>query len=459
MKSKGIFFFLCVVMVCVAGRPCFAADTENFENYIVHIKPKSAPFGSKNGAARESGRNYTVVSKEELSSYIDAGIVDFYEPDYEITMLEDFSTRSGGAWNIDAINVQKAWDIGCYGNDIRVAVIDSGAYAHPDLANNLLAGHNYIDDNSDTSDDIGHGTYVSGIIAAEANGEYIDGVANRAKIVPLKCFASGKSTQISMLSDAVYDAVDVYHADVINMSLGMKESVTTRTFQLSIQYAIQKGCIVVAAVGNYGNDNIYYPANYEDVIGVGSVDSSLIKSSFSQYNSTVDAVAPGRGVQSVSIENYANNSGTSFACPHVSAMAAIAKCIKKDITASEFQALIEETSTDLGAAGYDTYYGYGLINIEAMVDKMLEDTDVFMSPIAETDESVSVVVYNNGDSALTAVGIAALFENGSFIDADMTDISLSSKETATISKEKGDVKFMLWHNLVGQMPLTGVRNR
>ena len=457
MKSKWIFFVFCIVMACIAGRPCFAADTGDFENYIVHIKSKAALFGSKSGVEPESGRNYIVVSKEELSSYLEAGVVDFYEPDYEITMFEDFSTRSINAWNINAINVQKAWDIGCYGNDIKVAVIDTGAYAHPDLADNLLAGHNYIDKNSDTSDDIGHGTYVSGIIAAEANGEYIDGVASRAKIVPLKCFAKGKSTQVSMLSDAVYDAVDVYHADVINMSFGMSGSVATRTFQLSIQYAIGNGCIVVAAVGNYNNTTVYYPANYEGVIGVGSVDSDLNKSDFSQYNSTVDVVAPGRGVQSVSIDGYTDNSGTSFACPHVSAMAAIAKCIKKDITALEFQTLIEDTSTDLGTVGYDTYYGYGLMNIEAMIDKMLENTDVFMSPVDETDESVSVIVYNNGESALSAVGIASLFENGSFVSADMTDISLSSKEKTVISKEKGNVKFMIWQDLLSLTPLTGAR--
>ena len=447
MKLKCIIFSFCLILSCFIGIET-RADSEQ---YIVYLKQRNSSF-SKSGESY--GKRYEVVDGDTLSKYLSCGMVEFYEPDYEIKPFDDFSVRGAGQWNMDAINVQKAWDIGCYGNNVTVAVIDSGAYAHPDLANNLLVGHNYIDNNSDTSDDIGHGTYVSGIIAAQANGEYIDGVASRAKIVPLKCFAKGKSTQISMLSDAIYDAVDVYHADVINMSFGMVESLTTRTFQLAIQYAIQSGCIVVAAVGNGGNSTIYYPAKYDGVIGVGSVGSNLTISSFSQHNTTVDVVAPGGGVSSVSIDGFNKNSGTSFACPHVAAMAAIAKCIKSDIVAAEFQMLLEETSKDLGATGYDTSYGYGLINIEAMINKMLENTPVFMSPVDDKGENITVTVYNNSESLLNAIGIAAEYENNIFQDINIIDISLSSKKTAKISSEKGNVKFMLWQNLWDMFPLT-----
>lgn len=450
MKLKYIIYSICLIFTCLMGTKA-KADSER---YIVYLKQGNSSFSKSD---ESYGKRYEAVDADTLSKYLSCDIVEFYEPDYEIKPFEDFSVRGAGQWSLPAINVQKAWDIGCYGNNVTVAVIDSGAYAHPDLVNNLLAGHNYLDDNSDTSDNIGHGTYVSGIIAAEANGEYIDGVANRAKIVPLKCFANGKSTQVSMLSDAIYDAVDVYHADVINMSFGMSEANTTTAFRLAVSYAIQKGCIVVAAVGNDGKSTIYYPANYAGVIGVGSVGSNLTISSFSQRNTTVDVVAPGGGVSSVSIAGYSNNSGTSFACPHVSAMAAIAKCIKGDITAAEFQTLLEETSTDLGATGYDTYYGYGLINIEAMIDKLLENTKVFMSPVDDKGEDATVTVYNNSEATLNATGIAAEYDNNIFQSLRVVDISLLSKETASISCEKGNVKFMLWQNLREMLPLTQYR--
>ena len=436
MKLKYIAGIILLFFAFISG-----AEAGSGQKYIVY------PKQSETEASYDGKRRYTVMDEAELAESLKAGTVEFYEPDYEIPLPEDFSMRGAGAWNLNAINVQKAWDIGCYGNYVKVAVIDSGAYAHPDLLGNLLAGHNYLDNNSDTNDDIGHGTYVSGIIAAEANGEYIDGVANRAKIVPLKCFSKAKSPSISMLCDAIYDAVDIYHADVINMSFGTDEAHTTTAFQLSVQYAVQKGCIVVAAVGNDGNTTVYYPANYPNVIGVGSVNSALSISSFSQRNSTVDVVAPGGGVSSVSIEGFNKNSGTSFACPHVAAMAAIAKCIDKNITASGFQTLLEETSTDLGNPGYDIYYGYGLINIEAMVDKMLENTPLFVSPADAGSDSVSVTVYNNSQSLLSAKGFAAGYEDGVLTQMSLSDISLSAKGTAKMTCPKEDnMKFMLWNN-------------
>ena len=429
MKFKYMLGIILIFFAFTLG-----AKAESGQKYIVYLKQKSQ-------------KPYTVMDEAELSEYLKLDMVEFYEPDYEVPLMEDFAMRGVGAWNLNAINVQKAWDIGCYGNYVTVAVIDSGAYAHPDLANNLLPGHNYLDDNSDTSDDVGHGTYVSGIIAAEANGEYIDGVANRAKIVPLKCFSNNKSTSVSMICDAIDDAVKKYHADVINMSLGMSQSLTTQALQDTIQYAVQSGCIVVAAVGNYGNSTIYYPAGYSDVVGVGSVDSNLGKSSFSQYNTSVYVVAPGGAVSSVSIEGFTHNSGTSFACPHVAAMAAIAKCIDKNITASGFKAILAETSTDLGSSGYDTSYGYGLINIEAMVDKMLENTPVFMSPVDEADDSVEVTVYNNTQNPLYASGFAAGYKNGVLTQISISDISLSAKYTTKMTCLKEDnVRFMLWDN-------------
>ena len=449
MKWKYLLGFVILALTCMLG---VQATAESNGQYIVYLKQR-ASFSSK--SSEDLGRRYTVMGEKELEKYLSSGMVEFYEPDYEIRLFEDFNSGAVSQWSLEAINVSKAWDIGCYGNNVTVAVIDSGAYQHHDLANNLLEGHNYLDNNSDTSDNIGHGTYVSGIIAAEANGEYIDGVANRAKIVPLKCFAKGKSTNISMLTDAVYDAVDVYHADVINMSFGMEESLTARTFQLAIEHAIKKGCIVVAAAGNDGNSTIYYPANYDGVIGVGSISSSLTISSFSQHNTTVDVVAPGSSIQSVSIPGYPNNSGTSFACPHVAAMAAIAKCINKEITASEFQTLLAETSKDLGTTGYDKYYGYGLINIEAMIDKMLENTPVFMSPIDVQNEGVEITVYNNSDDLLKAVGIASEYENSILRNMKTSLINLKSKGTTKLNCNRENyVKFMLWESFAGLRPLS-----
>ena len=429
-------YFTGIILIFFTLSLCVKAESD--QKYIVYLKSDAEP----------SSDSYAVMDKKELSECLSKGTVDFYEPDCEIPLLEDFSLRGGGAWNINAVNAQKAWDIGCYGNYATVAVIDSGVYAHPDLSNNLLPGHNYHADNSDAGDDVGHGTYVAGIIAAEANGEYIDGIASRAKIVPLKCWTKTNSPTTAMLCDAIRDAVDIYHADVINMSFGMNESYTSTAFKLAVKYAIDNGCIVTAAVGNdaeHGNP-VYYPAKCDGVIGVGSVNSNLTVSSFSEYNETVDVVAPGEAIASVTIPGFTNNSGTSFACPHVSAMAAIAKCIDKNITASEFQALLKETSTDSGAVGYDTYYGYGLINIEAMIDKMLEKTPLFISPADEKTDCIEATVYNNSQSLLSAKGFAAGYAYGALTQMRLFDIDLPAKGTAKMNCQKEDnIRFMLWN--------------
>ena len=135
-------------------------------------------------------------------------------------------------------------------------------------------------------------------------------------------------------------------------------------------------------------------------------------------------------------------------------MAAIAKCIDKNIDAAKFQTILEETSTDLGSEGYDTYYGYGLINIEKMIDKLLENTNVFISPVDDEGENVTVTVYNNTDTVSNGVGIAAGFEKNAFKDMKKESISLLPKGTAKISAAKeNNIKFMLFESFESLKPL------
>lgn len=263
MKWKVLFGALCIILI---GSRVYAQE----ETYIVQFNNKVQVLTTESGQRHES-RNYTTATLEELQEYIDAGIVEYYEPDYQVELLETFNSgeTTETQWNLEAIKINKAWNIGCLGNDVVVGVIDSGCYAHPDILDNLLVGRNYTSaDLKNTDDAIGHGTYVSGIIAAECNGKYIDGISHRAKIVPLKCFDNGVITQTSMISDAIYDAIDLYDCDVINLSLGIPKSKITKTLENAIKYAIKNGCIVVAAVGNDGGTTEYYPAKYDREFGL-----------------------------------------------------------------------------------------------------------------------------------------------------------------------------------------------
>lgn len=435
----------------LAGLTVYAKD----DMYIVKFNDNIETFSMTENAI-PAYRNFCGVSREELYELIDMGVVEYYEENCEVKLFEDYDSTydEQSQWNLPAISIEKAWDIGCYGNDVRVAVIDSGIYEHPDLKNKVLSGYNYIDNSTDTTDNIGHGTYVSGIIAAECDDEYITGIAHQAKIVPLKCFDVAVKTDALMIANAIYDAIDVYDCDVINMSFGMDESLTNKTLQLSVAYAIQNGCIVVASVGNDGKAKEYYPAKYDNVIGVGSINKRKELSQFSQRNSTVDVVAPGEIINSVSIDGFNKDSGTSFAAPHISAVAAVAKCIDREITTQDFMRLIEITSTEPEAdktAGYDFYYGYGILNAGKIVDEVLKENQVFISPVTNN----TVKVYNNSDKELAAKGIVADYKETDLLNVWVRNVNLLPGEIHKVELDPGGdlTKVMLWDSLKNLNPL------
>lgn len=394
---------------------------------------------------------YITVTEEELPEYLEAGVVEFYEPECTVELFDTYESTNTStlSWNNEMIKISKAWELGCYGNDVKVAVIDSGVNAHEDLEGNLLPGYNFASNNTDVSDNIGHGTYVSGIIAAKANGSYIDGVANRAKIVPLKCFLSNTTSQ-AIIGNAIRSAVDNFGCKVINLSLGGSAE---QTLKDAVEYAISKNCLVVAAVGNYGSTTLQYPAAYDNVVGVGAVNANSVVSYFSHYNTSVDVVAPGEGIESIG--TFPNNSGTSFSTPHVSALAAIAVNIKENITPQEFFEVLTSTCSDLGTAGRDNYYGYGLVNAEALVDKLLENTEVYISPFSENNGEISATVYNNSENLLLASAVTGEYENTYLRNSSLNNISIGANQTQKLTYTPSTDKFklMIWNNASKISPL------
>lgn len=363
-------------------------------------------------------------------------------------------------WHLQLIHADAGWNLESYGNDIRVAVIDSGCYEHEDLKNNLLEGKNYLTGSNDVTDHSGHGTHVSGIIAAEMNGFGIVGVAPRAKIVPLKCFDPSQETYVDNLLDAIYDAVDVYECEIINMSWGLK---TNDPFlKEAIDYAYDKGVILIAAVGNYGNTTMYYPSAYENVIGVSSVTQSKRKSSFAQKNKSVMVMASGENVQSTFLNNaYQSMKGTSQAAPMISGIAAMALSMNEKLTNEQFKQLLIDTAEDLGDTGYDTTFGYGLANEDAMVNKLLESMPFYVSPINTGEEDAYVLIKNNTKNVLEAVSIFSEYENQKFVKCRQTQITLLPGSEITIKTENHQSKIahFLWSRSGNLAPLTQKRER
>ena len=280
-------------------------------------------------------------------------------------------------WGVRAISADKAWE---KVNPVRranvtIAIVDSGVNAnHPELRDHLTAGYNFVANNQDTSDKFGHGTHVAGIAAAATgNGAGIAGVAGGSRIMPVKVLDDeGNGSDADIIRGIKY-AVD-HGAQVINLSLGGPDP--SAGIQDAVDYAVDRGVSVVAAAGNESGP-IDMPGNCRGVISVGAVDPNEQSASYSNFGPRLDVVAPGTGILSTYLGNgnsssFTYLSGTSMAAPFVTGVVALLKAAAPDLAPAAVTEILHKSATDLGPAGFDEHYGYGLINAAKAVDLAYE---------------------------------------------------------------------------------------
>jgi subtilisin family serine protease len=234
---------------------------------------------------------------------------------------------------LQAMRLPAAWAT-TTGNDNQIlAILDSGVLSsHPDLAGRLdmRDAWNFVDNNNNVADDCGHGTMVAGIAAASTNTNPARGVAGatwRGRILPLKVMHlvnTPNGPECATEDDGEIAAAITYAANhgasVINMSLGGTDQ-TGPILQQAIDNAVAAGVVVVAAAGNDGSSAPHYPAASPGVVAVGSTNSAGVRSSWSNFGSWVDIVAPGENIAAtMSSGGYGSGDGTSFASPLVAAV-------------------------------------------------------------------------------------------------------------------------------------------
>ena len=443
MKKFASFCFACALCVLLS-RVAFATSDE--KEYIVF--PKTSEISMFSDEEISDG-GFLVVDEKELDTLLDSGNVEWYEENYEVSFFDTETDQY--EWQFDMTNAEAASEIGCFGQTVRVALIDSGIDAdHPAFKNaNIAEGWNYAEGNSDVSDRIDHGTSVAGIIVAKTNGVRIDSLAPYVELVPIKC-VSGNSETILMddLCNSIYGAINDFDCGVINLSLGLSSDSTA--LKNAIQYAEENGVTVVAAIGNNatGSDNgLQYPAAYESVIGVGSVDSTGKASYFSRVNKSVLVLAPGEKVLTTFVpaqdENdssvwyyYGWGYGTSISAPLVTATAAVMKNADSSLLPSEVMEIISETATTSEfdtVSGYDTTYGYGILNCEAALEKVLQNVRVFVSPVVEKENLTSAYIYNNSTSAFSGYLFSGKFENDILENVTAQNVSLNAGQKEKVS--------------------------
>lgn len=290
-------------------------------------------------------------------------------------------------WGLERIGAPSAWER-TVGAGIVVAVLDTGIdLEHPDLRDRLLrdgdgrvVGRDFVDGDRVPQDENGHGTMVAGIALAMAdNGEGIAGVAPGAWLMPVRVLGPDGAGRHSDLDEGIRWAVDA-GADVINLSLeradqpgivaGTVEGLTTPVS--AVEYAWDRGVVVVAAAGNSGNDVTDYPDD-SPVLLVGATDRDDRKTGFSDAGRRDAVVAPGVEIVSTWCDpedggcdpghRYGVASGTSFAAPSVAG--AIALLLSQGLDHREAVERIRWTAQDLGPDGPDAQTGHGLVDVDA----------------------------------------------------------------------------------------------
>ncbi len=304
-------------------------------------------------------------------------------------------------WHLDndeygGINIENAWDLST-GAGVVVAVLDTGvAYEDygiyrqaPDFTGTtFVAGHDFINDDSHPNDDDSHGTHVAGTIAqSTSNGLGVAGVAFDASIMPVKVLDAGGSGTAFTVASGIHFAAE-NGADVINMSLGWpwwrgRMYDPGPVVHNAVSDAYNNGVTIVAAAGNDRKNQVAYPAAYEECIAVGATQYDEALAPYTNRGTALDLTAPGGNLNldqnndgyrdGVLQQTFDPNTkdpsdfgywffhGTSMATPHVAGVAALV--IAAGVSGPDnVRNVLQSTAEDHGAAGWDSEYGWGIVD-------------------------------------------------------------------------------------------------
>lgn len=396
-------------------------------------------------------------------------------------------------WHYPQLNLPQAWDL-TTGADVIVAVVDTGVVlSHPDLQGQLVGGYDFISSPANALDgdgidpdptDVGdksnpdrsssfHGTHVTGtVVAATDNSVGVAGVAFGAKVMPLRAVGQFGGSLYDIEQAVRYAAglpndsgkVPLRRADVINLSLGSTSSSPSE--QSTFDQARAAGVVIVAAAGNSRSSRLFYPAAYPGVLAVSAATIDKALAPYSNFGSWIDVAAPGGstaqdvngdgkpdGVLSTVatdtdgalVNDYVIWQGTSMAAPHVAGVVALMKALAPNLTPQDVDSLLIRgvLTEDIGAAGRDDQFGYGLLNaykaVVAATDttgRPVEPTPILaVSPAALNFGTVlnnqTLTVLNGGTGGLTVNPPTE--DSGGWLIVTPTQVNASGIGTYTVS--------------------------
>ncbi len=467
MTKKAFTFVLIGILALGVIAPANFADAQNNKvNVLIgfHGIPDDSLVKGNGGEIKKNFHPFINVIAANIPEAAINGLmknpnVSFIEED-AIATIQGHSTSSGGeyanSWGVDHIDADVVHQNPNNGAGIKVAVIDTGIYYnHNDLSANYKGGIDIRNSDTDPMDDNGHGSHVSGILAAVANNGGVIGTAPEAWIYGVKVLSSsGSGTYSDVISGIQWSANN--GMNVASLSLGGPES---QALCDAVTAAFSSGVLVIAAAGNDGNppgkgDNVVYPANCAYAIAVAATNQDDNRASFSSTGSQVEISAPGVSIYSTYLENnYRTYSGTSMATPHVSGVAALVFA-SGDYTNQDVRTILQQTANDLGSSGRDSKYGFGLVDpVEAVGADPGSGGTTDPPPSTGTTVSVEPVQYatqggKNQDKHLL-ITVSLVDELSSPVSGANISIDLLNKDTNQVWKgsattdSNGSVTFTL----------------
>ncbi|MAE70767.1 MAG: hypothetical protein CME06_09895 [Gemmatimonadetes bacterium] len=311
----------------------------------------------------------------------------------------------GRQWNLEMLDMESAWAIEhgtAPASDLLIAVLDSGVAwktgfhgrsgkfcrRHKDMGAAIAAAVDLVDGEPDGYDLNQHGTHVAGIIHTSIdNDRGISGMAPFFTLAPVRVLDAQGHGTTETLADGIQHIINQsFEYRVINMSVSFPPGFEPGPYlKQVVEDADQQGIVMVSAVGNKGVPTVSYPAAYNEVIAVGAVDRFGSRTPYSNYGAALDVMAPGGVKRDQDFDGYPDgilsgaighrnpnrtgywfSAGTSQASPHVAALAALilsnSSATPYDLTPLDVRNIILQTANDLGDAGWDPGYGYGVID-------------------------------------------------------------------------------------------------
>ena len=465
MNSKrwGLLGILAVFMALLMAGPASNVVQAQAARVPVLIAFDHQPGPSEEALVRGAGGNikytYTIVPAiaASLPEGAIAGLLNNpnvvrIEDDIEVHLIDHDTTEGDeeldNTWGVKHIGTGAVHAGGNRGSGVKVGVIDSGIDTnHPDLnydpscSANFVSGETIEDGNS-------HGTHTAGTVAALDNGNGVVGVAPNVTLCIYKVLSNSGSGSYSNVIKAIEQAV-ADGVQITNNSYGSSGD-PGQTVKAAFDNAYAAGVLHVAAAGNSGNpkgkgNNCIYPARWDSLIATAATMENDNRASFSSTCDKVELAAPGYRVNStVPDDSYAEYSGTSMASPHVAGTAALVIAANPSWSNDQVRSQLQTTADDLGDAGLDPQYGYGLVDADEAAAPSSPPADTTaptvtgVTPVhGANDVAVDSSVAINFSEPVNGVGGTTFMLSAGGVDIPSTVTVATDRLSATLDPGAG----------------------